>query len=64
MPQPIDDSPAWWDGTIAIPFSKEEWKLIADNLRWEYSSDCLDPDCDCVAALNIVDRIEKSIGEE
>ena len=62
--QPIDDSPPWWDGTIAIPFSIEEWKLIADNLQWEYGSLCDDKNCDCVIVNNIIDRIEKGIGIE
>lgn len=64
MTQPIDTSPPWWDGTVAIPFTVKEWNLILNNLVWEYSSTCSDTECDCNVAMNIVDRIEKNIGQE
>lgn len=66
MPQPIDTSPPWWDGTIAIAFSVDEWKFIINNLNWEYVPMCGDPEsgCGCAEAANIIDRIEKGIGIE
>ena len=64
MNQPIDTSPPWWDGTIAIAFSVKEWNIIMDNLAWEYSTSCSDSECDCKMVMNIVDRIEKGIGVE
>lgn len=65
MPQPIDDSPPWWDGTIAIAFSKDEWKYIVqvlnDDLIYHYG---LINDESETMARNIIDRIKKGIGEE
>lgn len=65
MPQPIDDSPAWWDGTIAIPFSKDEWKYITevllDDLDYHYGLISSEAE---TMARNIVDRIERGIGIE
>lgn len=65
MSQPIDDSPPWWDGTIAIPFSRDEWKYIIevllDDLVYHYG--LLDSEAETMAK-NIVDRIEKGIGIE
>jgi hypothetical protein len=67
MPQPIDMSFPWWDGTISIPFSTNEWEYIlnglyslVDNapvLGWagtEVETDI----------RNVIDRIEKNIGLE
>ena len=63
MPQPIDDSPPWWDGTIAIPFSVYEWQEIINELRYlekiGYIQEKYNP-----TIFNIMDRIEKSIGVE
>lgn len=58
MPQPIDTSPPWWDGTIAIPFSVEEWEEIRMALQNEWGRVGHEP------YLNLIDRIEKGIGEE
>lgn len=65
MPQPIDTSPPWWDGTIAIPFSVQEWKYIIDVLLDDlvYHYGLVDAEAEIVTK-NIVDRIEKSIGIE
>lgn len=63
MPQPIDTSPPWWDGAIAIPFSVEEWGAIINELRYlekrGYIQEKYDP-----TIFNIIDRIEKGIGTE
>ena len=58
MPQPIDMSPPWWDGTIAIPFSVEEWEEIRMALQNEWGRVGYTP------YLNIIDRIKKGIGIE
>ena len=65
MPQPIDTSPPWWDGTIAIPFSKDEWKYIIEVLLDDliYHHGLIDSEAETMAK-NIVDRIEKGIGIE
>jgi hypothetical protein len=66
MPQPIDTSPPWWDGTIAIPFSVEEWKEIVGILdsHVRFQLDYVGDDIDVEMPLNIIDRIEKGIGVE
>ena len=65
MPQPIDDSPPWWDGTIAIPFSKDEWRYIIEVLLDDliYHSGLITDESEALAR-NIIDRIEKGIGIE
>ena len=59
-PQPIDTSPPWWDGTIAINFSVKEWKYIVevinDDLIYHYG---LINDESENMAKNIMNRIEK-----
>ena len=63
MTQPIDTSPPWWDGTIAIAFSLEEWGAIINELRYleqrGYIQEKYNP-----TIFNIMDRIEKGIGVE
>lgn len=63
--QPIDTSPPWWDGTIAIAFTPDEWKYIiqvlADDLIYHYGLIKKDSE---TMARNIIDRIEKNIGTE
>ena len=65
MPQQIDTSPPWWDGTIAIAFSESEWKYIVqvlnDDLIYHYG---LINNKSETMARNIMDRIEKGIGIE
>jgi hypothetical protein len=63
--QPIDTSPPWWDGTIAIPFSVEEWEymiqVLNDDLIYHYG--LIDDESETMSK-NIMDRIQKSIGVE
>lgn len=63
MPQPIDTSPPWWDGTIAIPFNESEWKYIIqvlnDDLIYHYG--LINNESEAMAR-NIMDRIEKGVG--
>ena len=63
-PQPIDTSPPWWDGTIAINFSKEEWDAIATELSMLYSIPNFPQDDYDVMIVNIIDRIQKGIGDD
>ena len=66
MPQPIDMSPPWWDGTISINFSREEWQEIIGILdsHVRFQLDYVSSDTDVEMPLNIIDRIEKGIGIE
>ena len=64
MPQPINDSPPWWDGTIAIPFSIEEWQGIVKELQMLYSIPGFPHSEHDEMMVNIIDRIEKGIGIE
>ena len=64
MNQPIDTSPPWWDGTITIPFTPEEWQGILSELRMLHQiPDFPENDYDLML-INIMDRIEKNIGIE
>jgi hypothetical protein len=64
MPQPIDTSPPWWDGTISINFTPDEWRGIADELRMLYYIPEFPENEYDHMMINIIDRIEKSLGEE
>ena len=64
MPQPIDTSPPWWDGTIAISFSVEEWGAIVSELYMLYGIPDFPADDYDEMIVNIIDRIEKGIGVE
>lgn len=64
MPQPIDISPPWWDGTVAIPFSIEEWKSILRELQMLYNIPAFPHGDHDHMIVNIMDRIEKGIGTE
>ena len=64
MPQPIDTSPPWWDGTIAINFSVEEWKIILKELEMLYEIPEFPENESDDMIVNIIDRIQKNIGEE
>lgn len=64
MPQPIDTSPPWWDGTISIAFSVEEWKGIFRELQMLYSIPGFPYSEHDQMMVNIIDRIEKGIGIE
>jgi hypothetical protein len=65
--QPIDTSPPWWDGNIAIPFSTNEWEYVLNGLSslldnaylWGWADTEVETDI-----RNIIDRIEKNIGLE
>jgi hypothetical protein len=64
MPQPIDMSPPWWDGTIAINFTPDEWDGILKELKMLYQiPEFPENDYDTMI-VNIIDRIEKSVGLE
>ena len=63
-PQPIDTSPPWWDGTIAINFSKEEWQGILTELRMLYQIPEFPQDDYDMMLVNIMNRIEKEIEVE
>jgi hypothetical protein len=65
--QHIDTSPPWWDGNIAIPFSTDEWEHVLNGLSallenayvWEWATIEFETDI-----RNMIDRIEKNIGQE
>ena len=63
-PQPIDLSPPWWDGSIAISFSVEEWHGILTELRMLYQIPSFPENDYDVMLINIMDRIERSISVE
>jgi hypothetical protein len=63
-PQPIDTSPPWWDGTIAINFSVEEWQGIITELRMLYQIPGFPENDYDIMLVNIIDRIEKNVGLE
>ena len=65
MNRPIDMSPPWWDGNIAIPFSHEQWKYIAEVLNGDlvYHYGLITQEA-VIMARNIIDVIEKNLGEE
>ena len=64
MPQPIDMSPPWWDGTIAINFSRAEWYGILTELRMLYQIPEFPQDDYDVMLVNVMDRIERNIGDD
>ena len=64
MNQPIDTSPPWWDGTIAIPFSVEEWEPIVSELYMLYEIPTFPENDYDLMLINIIDRIEKGIRVE
>lgn len=49
---------------ITIPFTREEWEVMLNNLRWEFVPNCGGEDCKCAVAGNIIDRIQKNLGIE
>jgi hypothetical protein len=65
--QPIDTSPPWWDGTVAIALSPKEWEYVVNGLSnlinngyiWDSSDIGFD-----MSIRNIIDRIEKGMGWE
>lgn len=65
--QHIDNSPPWWNGNIAIPFSTNEWEYVLNGLYglldnaylWGWEDTAVETDI-----RNIIDRIEKNIGVE
>jgi hypothetical protein len=65
--QHIDNSPAWWNGNIAIDFSTNEWEYVLNGLYtlidnaylWGWADTEVETDI-----RNIIDRIEKNIGVE
>jgi len=64
MKQPINTSPPWWDGTIAINFTLDEWVGIVKELKMLYQiPEFPENDYDAMI-VNIIDRIEKSVGLE
>lgn len=64
MNQPIDMSPPWWDGTIAIPFSVEEWEAIVSELYMLYEIPTFPENDYDLMLINIIDRIQKNLGTE
>jgi hypothetical protein len=64
MNQPIDMSPPWWDGNIAIPFSVEEWEGILTELRMLHQIPSFPENDYDLMLINIMDRIEKHLGTE
>jgi len=62
--RPIDLSPPWWDGTIAIPFSAEEWEGILTELRMLHQIPSFPENDYDQMLINVMDRIEKNIGIE
>jgi hypothetical protein len=65
--QPIDTSPPWWNGNVAIDFSPNEWEYVVNGLAsliesahvWGWADTAVETDI-----RNIIDRIEKNIGVE
>lgn len=66
MPQPIDASPPWWDGTIAIALTPEQWKHIIGSLSYDvtYLLDDSPVDLDLINFISkIINRIEESLDD-
>jgi hypothetical protein len=59
--QPIDTSPPWWDGTIAIPFSVEEWGAIVSELYMLYEIPTFPENDHDLMLIKVIDRIQKGI---
>jgi hypothetical protein len=65
--QPINTAPPWWDGTIAIAFSTNDWEYILNGLYSLVENAPLlgwagtEVETDI---RNIIDYIEKNIGLE
>lgn len=59
----LDYTP-WWDGKIAIEFTRHEWELIIHELRQLYYIPEFPETYDDRVIVNIIDRIEKNIGVE
>lgn len=54
----------WWDGTISINFSREEWQGIVTELRILYQIPNFPENDYDIMLVNIIDRIEKNVGLE
>lgn len=64
MSQSIDTSPPWWDGTISIAFTPEQWRHIAGSLAYDvtYLMDDSPVDTDLIRFIcEIINRIEKEV---
>lgn len=64
MPQPIDTSPPWWDGTIAIALTPEQWRHISGSLAYDvtYLMDESPVDTQLIKFISeIINIIEKSV---
>jgi hypothetical protein len=59
MNQSISTSPPWWDGTIAINFSVEEWKAIFQELAMLYEIPGFPENEKDDMIVHIMNRIEK-----
>jgi hypothetical protein len=61
--QPIDLSPAWWDGNVAIPLTHEQWRYIRDVLRDDliYHYGLISEEAKTMAN-NIIDCIDENLG--
>ena len=60
----INTSPAWWDGTIAIALTPEQWNHIVGTLAWDVTSlmDEHPVDTQLIRFISeIINRIEQNI---
>ena len=59
--QPIDTSPPWWDGKVAIAFSIEEWEAILYELEMLYQIIGFPMTKQDVTIASIMEHIRKNI---
>lgn len=60
----INTSPPWWDGTIAIALTPEQWRHITGSLAWDVTSlmDEHPVDTQLIRFISeIINRIEENI---
>lgn len=59
----LDYTP-WWDAKIGIDFTRHEWELILHELRQLYYIPEFPETHEDKILVNIIDRIEKTLGVE
>ena len=59
--QSIDTSPPWWDGTVAIAFSIEEWETILHELAMLYQIPAFPSTKEDEMVVSIMNKIRENI---
>ena len=62
--QPIDTSPPWWNGNVAIDFSPNEWEYVLNGLAslienahiWGWEDTMVETDI-----RNIIEHIQRNV---